>query len=277
MESVSNSDSDKPSQPESAGDGGLSQDDIDALLSGAESGAAESADQARPAPKAASTSADSGIVSQDDIDALFAGAAVSSGGPADVNTSVNVPPKAAPTTESAELSQDDIDALLNASGDAGAGAAAESASTVTEPDTRLDTSGRPFDEAAAAMAAAIAEEQAAARNAPTRSAPMPDLQPLELSEFGGSAVASNDLKRVTMLNDVNLHVRLQLGRTRMLIEDVLRLGEGSLVELDKLAGDPVDVLVNDRLVARGEVLVLNDNFCVRVCEVLSNDPHRVTT
>ena len=57
------------------------------------------------------------------------------------------------------------------------------------------------------------------------------------------------------------------GRARMLVEDVLRLAEGSVVELDKLAGDPVDVFVNDRLVARGEVLVLNDNFCVRVNEI----------
>jgi flagellar motor switch protein FliN/FliY len=49
------------------------------------------------------------------------------------------------------------------------------------------------------------------------------------------------------------------------------LGEGAVVELDKLAGDPVDVYVNDRLVARGEVLVLNDNFCVRISDILSRD------
>jgi flagellar motor switch protein FliN/FliY len=54
----------------------------------------------------------------------------------------------------------------------------------------------------------------------------------------------------------------------MFVEDVLRLGDGAVVELDKLAGDPVDVFVNDRKVARGEVLVLNDNFCVRISEIL---------
>ena len=59
------------------------------------------------------------------------------------------------------------------------------------------------------------------------------------------------------------------GRSRMMVEDVLKLSEGSVVELDKLAGDPVDVFVNDRLVARGEVLVLNDNFCVRVNEIVA--------
>ena len=74
---------------------------------------------------------------------------------------------------------------------------------------------------------------------------------------------------IDLLRDVDLNVKIELGRSRMLVEDVLKLGEGSVVELDKLAGDPVDVFVNDRLVARGEVLVLNDNFCVRVNEIVA--------
>ena len=74
---------------------------------------------------------------------------------------------------------------------------------------------------------------------------------------------------IELLKDVDLNVKIELGRTRMLIEDVLRLAEGSVVELDKLAGDPVDVYVNEQLVARGEVLVLNDNFCVRVNEIVT--------
>lgn len=97
-----------------------------------------------------------------------------------------------------------------------------------------------------------------------------------LDELREATSAHVDPRRVTMLSDVNLRVKVQLGRTRMLVEEVLKLGEGSVVELDKLAGDPVDILINDRLIARGEVLVLNDNFCVRVSEVLSNQPHRVT-
>src|SRR3954454_17156994 len=74
---------------------------------------------------------------------------------------------------------------------------------------------------------------------------------------------------IDLLRDVELNVKIELGRSRMLVEDVLKLVEGSVVELDKLAGDPVDVFVNDRLVARGEVLVLNDNFCVRVNEIVT--------
>lgn len=75
---------------------------------------------------------------------------------------------------------------------------------------------------------------------------------------------------LTLLSDVNLNVTIELGRTKMLVEDVIKLTEGAVVELDKLAGDPVDIFVNDRIVARGEVLVLNENFCVRVSEILAS-------
>ncbi len=73
---------------------------------------------------------------------------------------------------------------------------------------------------------------------------------------------------LTMLNDVSLKVKIELGRTHMYVEDVLRLNPDAVIELDKAAGDPVDIFVNDRLVARGEVLVLNENFCVRVGEII---------
>jgi flagellar motor switch protein FliN/FliY len=77
-------------------------------------------------------------------------------------------------------------------------------------------------------------------------------------------------KGIDLLSDVNLNVKIELGRTRMLVEDVLKLSEGAVVELDKLAGDPVDVYVNERHIARGEVLVLNDNFCVRINEIVQD-------
>ena len=94
-----------------------------------------------------------------------------------------------------------------------------------------------------------------------------DLPDLQRAIKGAMATPGGPIE---LLKDVNLNVKIELGRTRMLIEDVLRLVEGSVVELDKLAGDPVDVFVNDQLVARGEVLVLNDNFCVRVNEIITN-------
>jgi flagellar motor switch protein FliN len=89
-----------------------------------------------------------------------------------------------------------------------------------------------------------------------------------LQEFGG-APASTETATLDLVRDVELDLKIELGRTHMYLEDVLKLRKGSVVPLDKLAGDPVDVYVNGRLIARGEVLVLNDNFCVRVAELIT--------
>jgi len=101
-----------------------------------------------------------------------------------------------------------------------------------------------------------------------------DTQPVRLPDFSDEQ-AVNAERDISVLRDVNLKVHIELGRTRMYIEDVLKLTEGSVVELDNLAGDPVDVYVNGRLVARGEVLVLSDNFCIRVSEIVTG-PQRVS-
>ncbi|MGC4031610.1 MAG: flagellar motor switch protein FliN [Tepidisphaeraceae bacterium] len=98
--------------------------------------------------------------------------------------------------------------------------------------------------------------------------PLPATQSFDLPSLE-AAVSNAQSSNIDLLRDVDLNVKIELGRSRMLVEDVLKLAEGSVVELDKLAGDPVDVFVNDRLVARGEVLVLNDNFCVRVNEIVA--------
>ncbi|MCC7350742.1 MAG: flagellar motor switch protein FliN [Phycisphaerales bacterium] len=91
---------------------------------------------------------------------------------------------------------------------------------------------------------------------------------IQLPNFN-QVIQDAQVSSIDLLRDVDLNVKIELGRSRMLVEDVLKLAEGSVVELDKLAGDPVDVFVNDRLVARGEVLVLNDNFCVRINEIVA--------
>lgn len=94
-----------------------------------------------------------------------------------------------------------------------------------------------------------------------------DAAPLDLEDFANKGQAHSS-KSIGMLGDVDLDVRIELGRTQMLVEDVLKLTPDSVVELDKAAGDPVDIYVNGRHVARGEVLVLNENFCVRVSEII---------
>ena len=97
---------------------------------------------------------------------------------------------------------------------------------------------------------------------------LPVGSPVGLPDFGHPAGSGAPSAGIGLLGDVALQVRIELGRTRMLVEDVLRLNADSVVELDKAAGDPVDIYVNGRRIARGEVLVLNENFCVRVSEIL---------
>jgi len=72
-----------------------------------------------------------------------------------------------------------------------------------------------------------------------------------------------------LLRDVELQARLELGRARLPVKDLLKLGPGAVVELDRRVGDPVDLYVNDRLVARGEIVVAEGSFALRVTEVLS--------
>jgi flagellar motor switch protein FliN/FliY len=99
---------------------------------------------------------------------------------------------------------------------------------------------------------------------------LPGLSQYQFEEFTGAA-ASRDSATLDLLRDVDLDLRIELGRTNMYLEEVLKLRKGAVVPLDKLAGDPVDIYVNGRLIARGEVLVLNDNFCVRIAELVASD------
>jgi flagellar motor switch protein FliN len=97
---------------------------------------------------------------------------------------------------------------------------------------------------------------------PPASSPM-TFEPLSPNAGGGRSEAGMDL-----LGDVNVQVRVELGSSKMNVQDVLKLGSGSVVGLNSLIGDPVNVFVNDRLVARGEVLVVKDNIAVRITEVV---------
>jgi flagellar motor switch protein FliN len=78
-----------------------------------------------------------------------------------------------------------------------------------------------------------------------------------------------DFSKLKMILDVPLKVSVELGRTKMLINDLLQLGQGSVIELDKIAGEPMEILINDKLVAMGEVVVVNEKFGVRLTDVVS--------
>jgi flagellar motor switch protein FliN len=93
------------------------------------------------------------------------------------------------------------------------------------------------------------------------------VKPFKFDDFSGST-PNTQSATLELMRDVELDLTIELGRTHMQLEDVLKLKQGAVVPLDKLAGDPADIYVNGRLIARGEVLVLNDNFCVRVAELI---------
>ena len=268
---------------------GFPQDDIDALLNtaGGQEASGASAETpptsaADPTPTTSASSVVEGGLEPEQFESLAA--AASAGSQPDDSGVSSEPSPPADDGGAAAFTQEEIDAAME---QAAGGAtdhppseSAEAGAASAAADPKLDSAGRPFDEAAALMEAAIAEEQAAAAMAApiapvadyARPAelplPPPNAIPLELPDLGGRAALSEE-KGIELLNDVDLDVKIELGRAAMLIEDVLKLGEGSVIELDKLAGDPVDVLVNERLVARGEVLILNDCFCVRISEIVA--------
>jgi len=95
-----------------------------------------------------------------------------------------------------------------------------------------------------------------------------DISPVKFPPLSGSGIPEN-IQKIDLLMDVQLTLTVELGRTKQLVKDVLGLGEGSIIELDKLAGEPVDLLVNNKLIAKGEVVVIDENFGVRVTDIVS--------
>ncbi|MCX7779279.1 MAG: flagellar motor switch phosphatase FliY [Negativicutes bacterium] len=111
---------------------------------------------------------------------------------------------------------------------------------------------------------------AAQQTAVNRAAPAPNVtvQPVQFAPLKPAALTAADTN-ISLIMDVPLQVTVELGRTRKLIRDILELAPGSIVELDKLAGEPVDILVNGKLIAKGEVVVIDENFGVRITEILN--------
>ena len=86
---------------------------------------------------------------------------------------------------------------------------------------------------------------------------------------GTGTLSGEETKNLDLILDIPLTVTVELGRSKMLINDLLQLGQGSVIELTKLVGEPLEVLVNNKLVARGEVVVVNDKFGVRLTDIVS--------
>ena len=107
------------------------------------------------------------------------------------------------------------------------------------------------------------------RNNTTKAQPAVNVQPAVFSNFETTAVEEAEPNNLNMLLDIPLQVTVELGRTKRSVKDILELSTGSIIELDKLAGEPVDILVNNKLIAQGEVVVIDESFGVRVTDIVS--------
>ena len=137
-----------------------------------------------------------------------------------------------------------------------------------ETNTAVDSENQGKAEAKVAedsKTQAKTEEEVAEKS---KSQEKPEAKPAEFSDVRdmGSPAAQRSIDFVL---DIPLQVTVELGRTQILINDLLQLGQGSVVELSKLAGEPMEVLVNRKLIARGEVVVVNEKFGVRLTDIIS--------
>jgi flagellar motor switch protein FliN/FliY len=95
-----------------------------------------------------------------------------------------------------------------------------------------------------------------------------DVRPAEFAPLGGQEVAVSS-NAIDLIADIPVRITVELGRARKTIADILNMSPGSVVELNRMAGEPVDVLVNGKLIARGEVVVIDESFGVRITEIVS--------
>ncbi|WP_102692655.1 flagellar motor switch phosphatase FliY [Rummeliibacillus pycnus] len=96
-----------------------------------------------------------------------------------------------------------------------------------------------------------------------------NVQQAQFASFENTNLKQSEARNLNMLLDIPLQVTVELGRTKRSVKEILELASGSIIELDKLAGEPVDILVNSRLIAKGEVVVIDENFGVRITDILS--------
>ncbi len=167
--------------------------------------------------------------------------------------------------EESQAENEQQDVAVDAVSDEGAEEAVDESKVVNEDDASED-------DAEAAMLAMLEDLPADDSKAelgdidfPAEEQSVSNVEFQHLSEPAGAP----ETKNIDMLLDVNLPIAIELGRTKMSISDILALGPGSIVELAKLAGEPVDLLVNQRVVAKGEVVVIDENFGVRITQLLT--------
>ncbi|SFL72283.1 flagellar motor switch phosphatase FliY [Pelosinus propionicus] len=153
-----------------------------------------------------------------------------------------------------DVSKEMVDSLMNA-------VQPPAAAPVTESPKVAETSSSQAQ-------TAKAQQQVAAASVAKQHIQPVNVQPVQFAPLVQGTMPVSDTN-IDLIMDVPLQVTVELGRTRKLIRDILELAPGSVVELDKLAGEPVDILVNGKLIAKGEVVVIDENFGVRITDIIS--------
>lgn len=103
----------------------------------------------------------------------------------------------------------------------------------------------------------------------SENAEQPQAQQVDQPDLGSKQNQGGTKNSIDFLLDVPLNLSVELGRAKMLVHDLLQLGQGSVIELTKIVGEPLEVMVNDKLIARGEVVTLNEKFAVRLTDIIS--------
>ena len=135
-----------------------------------------------------------------------------------------------------------------------------------EPRSADMTAGSETDDWAAAMAEQVVTESSPAE---TRAEIGTAAQRASFPELRPEAGNAGDLNQLDLVMDIPVTLSVELGRTKIQIRELLQLAQGSVVDLDRLAGEPMDVLVNGFLIARGEVVLVNDKFGIRLTDIVS--------
>ena len=158
-----------------------------------------------------------------------------------------------------------VDELMN-----GGETEAEVAATITQTPEQVHTTPHPVHQDKQAQPAAQTQQAPPQHlgGQGMQSEPV-NVQPATFSNFEPTTLGQNETKNLNMLLDIPLQVTVELGRTNRSVRDILELSSGSIIELDKLAGEPVDILVNSQLMAKGEVVVIDENFGVRITDIVS--------
>ncbi|MPQ25838.1 flagellar motor switch phosphatase FliY [Bacillus paralicheniformis] len=159
------------------------------------------------------------------------------------------------------FAKDLIDELTNQDGGEG--------TMQTEEAKQPPVQEKPAPSPSPAPAQTQRQEPAPKRQGTAKVSEPVQVAPAEFQSFAPQTDAQPHLQNLDMLMDIPLSVTVELGRTNRSVKEVLELSTGSIIELDKLAGEPVDILVNQRVVAKGEVVVIDENFGVRVTDILS--------